>query len=404
MAIINKLSIEGFKSVYKDTLDLGQLNVFIGVNGAGKSNLLEALAFLSSSIDGKIDYESLQRKGARLSSSAIFRSAFKNFERKSSFKISASMVDYTYSMNVNAVEGFRYLAESLQGKRNRIAGRSNNGTTILGHAIEKKLDNKTGVFPLLKASIDLGATSSSTAKEVVNSFEELSRFAIYAPATPLLRGVEADTSSKEPLGLYGGGLADALMSIKGSSDNLYRFFKMFDWVQGFGVTNETDRELISGQLNLQGTKVRYRDKFMKSNFNSLYAYDVSEGALYVLFILVLLIHKDSPDIFALDNVDNALNPGLVRSLMMEISEILESNPEKQVFMTTHNPTALDGVDLFNPAHRLFVIERDDSGHTKSRRVEPPKNMTRDQWNDTYGGLPLSEIWLSGAIGGLPVGY
>lgn len=143
---------------------------------------------------------------------------------------------------------------------------------------------------------------------------------------------------------------------------------------------------------------------MSLKFNELYAYDVSEGALYILFVLVLLIHDESPDIFALDNVDNALNPGLVKNLMNNIIDIISKNENKQIFLTTHNPTTLDAIDLFNEKHRLFVVERAEDGQSKFKRIKPPEGMTKEEWIDKYYGMKLSEIWLSGAIGGLPKGF
>jgi predicted ATPase len=143
---------------------------------------------------------------------------------------------------------------------------------------------------------------------------------------------------------------------------------------------------------------------MNGAFDSLYAYDVSEGALYILFALVLLTHPESPNIFALDNVDNALNPGLVSKLMSKIIEIVDADDKKQLFITTHNPTTLDALDIFNDAHRLFVVQRKEDGQTEFNRITPPKNMTKAQWQEHYLGLKLSEIWLSGAIGGLPIGF
>ncbi|MCI5146554.1 MAG: ATP-binding protein [Candidatus Electrothrix sp. AR3] len=143
---------------------------------------------------------------------------------------------------------------------------------------------------------------------------------------------------------------------------------------------------------------------MKMNFNDLYAYDVSEGALFVLFVLVLLSHPESPDFFALDNVDNALNPGLVKNLMAHLADIIEDNNNKQVLLTTHNPTTLDAIDLFNENHRLFVVSRANDGQTVIKRIAPPKGMDKSGWEDKYFGLKLSEIWLSGAIGGLPTGF
>lgn len=411
MPIINKLTIKGFKSIPNDTLNLGQLNVFIGTNGAGKSNLLEAIAMISCSLEGGVDYERLQKRGARLSSSAIFRSAFKNRDRASSLSLEAELGDTAYSMTLNAVEGFRYVAESVKRNGTSVAGRSNNGTKINGVSLQSRMDNSKGLFPLLEAYKTLNPESLgkdfSEGNSGLKALSMLKKYAIYSPSTPILRGVAPDPSAREPVGLYGGLLADALSAIlrvNHKNPEFQRFFRMMDWVESFTTTTDVDPELISGQTDIAGRKIRYKDKFMKTNFNYLYAYDVSEGALYIIFMLVLLIHKDSPDIFAVDNIDTALNPGLVRNLMHHVVEILKQNPDKQMFLTTHNPSTLDAVDLFNPTHRLFVVERSIEGHTKTRRVEPPEGMTKEQWEEAYFGMKLSEIWQAGAIGGLPSGF
>ncbi|MCL4867636.1 MAG: AAA family ATPase [Anaerolineae bacterium] len=47
--MLTKVSIQGFKSIYHiQDLELSQINVFIGANGSGKSNLLEAVGVLSA--------------------------------------------------------------------------------------------------------------------------------------------------------------------------------------------------------------------------------------------------------------------------------------------------------------------------------------------------------------------
>lgn len=90
--------------------------------------------------------------------------------------------------------------------------------------------------------------------------------------------------------------------------------------------------------------------------------------------------------------------------MDQVTGIMRTKPNKQVFLTTHNPITLDGIDLFNDEHRLFVVERDKEGLTKVRRVSPPKGTTKEQWDENFYGMKLSEIWLSGAIGGIPYGF
>src|SRR5690554_1426977 len=238
MPIIKKLNINGFKSIWQDTLDLGQLNVFIGTNGAGKSNLLEAITMVSASLEGGIDYEKLQRRGARLSSSEIFRSAFRNLDRRSTFKLAVELGDLAYSMSINAEGGFRYFAESVRENGKVIAGRSNNGSTLRGTSLKSRLNNKKGIYPYLKTFQAIVSPDSDSDSDALQPLNSLMDFAIFAPTTPILRGIETDSSAKEPLGLYGGRLADALFDIIeehmiSKKTELPRFFELLDWVHSF---------------------------------------------------------------------------------------------------------------------------------------------------------------------------
>ena len=54
--MLKKLTIHGFKSIERQTIALGALNVLIGANGSGKSNLLAALAFFRASALGDRDW------------------------------------------------------------------------------------------------------------------------------------------------------------------------------------------------------------------------------------------------------------------------------------------------------------------------------------------------------------
>ena len=46
--MLNTIKVEAFKSLEKVEINLGRVNVFIGANGSGKSNLLEAIGVLSA--------------------------------------------------------------------------------------------------------------------------------------------------------------------------------------------------------------------------------------------------------------------------------------------------------------------------------------------------------------------
>ena len=61
MRILETVKIENFKSIRRQQLALGRLNVFIGGNGAGKSNLVQAFRFLREIVQQNLAGYSLQR-------------------------------------------------------------------------------------------------------------------------------------------------------------------------------------------------------------------------------------------------------------------------------------------------------------------------------------------------------
>ena len=105
------------------------------------------------------------------------------------------------------------------------------------------------------------------------------------------------------------------------------------------------------------------------------------------------MHPDAPSIFSIDNFDHALNPRLVRRLtQIFCGEILKR--EKTVFLTTHNPLVLDGLDLSNDRIRLFTVNRNNKGYTTLERVQISNKLLEK-------GMPLSRLWIDGYIGGVP---
>src|SRR5262249_3525720 len=52
---LERLELAGFKSIRQATIDFRKLNVLIGANGAGKSNLVSFFALLRAALDAKLD-------------------------------------------------------------------------------------------------------------------------------------------------------------------------------------------------------------------------------------------------------------------------------------------------------------------------------------------------------------
>jgi len=77
-----------FKSIENAELELGNINVFIGANGSGKSNLLEALGVLAAAAYGRVDQESLVRRGCR--PGGIFEPMFRDAPSERETSVEAS--------------------------------------------------------------------------------------------------------------------------------------------------------------------------------------------------------------------------------------------------------------------------------------------------------------------------
>jgi hypothetical protein len=230
----------------------------------------------------------------------------------------------------------------------------------------------------------------------------LDDYAIFTPVTPVLRGIAPDSAPRNPVGLFGGQLPEAvarLTSAQGKVDAkrfLNEALKFVDWAREFEVT-EPSRRFISPSVPTMRLVMKFHDRFMSQSRNGLSGYDASEGALYILFSLVLALHDQSPRVLAIDNFDQALNPRTAKGLS-EVFARAAIQRGRQVFLTTHNPLVLDGLPLGDPRVRLFTAARDAKGHTRIKHVPVPDLKSL---KEKYGEDAVSRMWLMGRIGGMP---
>lgn len=418
--MLTKLKIERFKSARDVPLEFGRVNLFIGGNGAGKSNVLEAIGMVAAALSRGVTDIELTRKGVRLTPPALMKSAFKNDELPRTLRIEAEFSgDIAYEFELTASDRNTHLAffsERALLRGEPLFGRSGAGFRVNGEPIQRTLDRHRSLWDQAHLAFDFP-------QQVLREFEVIGRFAIYAPQTEFLREIKSSTASEPPVGLHGEGLALAVASLIGQENTLGKskrdqkvralVDKAFDlvWLPGWAETVKVDaldpllksREITTSSA---GRTIFFIDKYMHERRNHLSAYDSSEGTLFLLFIAVLLVHGEAPPIFALDNVDNALNPALTRKMLERVIEIVRMKREsklpvgpEQVFFTSHNPTALDAFDLFDDDQRVFIVARDAKGYTKVTRLKPKAGMSREEWLSLHRGRKLSQLWIDGEIRG-----
>lgn len=166
---------------------------------------------------------------------------------------------------------------------------------------------------------------------------------------------------------------------------------MIDWAADITIATPK-KSNINANIPTTRNVIAFTDRYMRETAQFT-GYDASEGALYVLFMLALAMHPNAPSIFAVDSFDHALNPRLAKK-MIEVfcNQIVQQG--KHVFLTTHNPLVLDGLDLNNDDIRLFAVNRDGNGYTQIQRVKVSQELINE-------GQPLSRLWINGRLGSVP---
>jgi hypothetical protein len=392
--MLTKIVVESFKSLEKVEVELGLVNVFVGANGSGKSNLLEAIGVLSAAAGGRVDQEALMRRGVRPGLPELYKCALRGARKTPNIAFSAECEGASYKVSLyNPLSDPKpvwiYHTEYWSSGGRELAVRSNG---------MKSKPNPEAGFAALKA-VDLPEGDPG-----LELLDILRAYAIYEPNTSTLRGLTPESRPREPVGLAGGGLPQAIHSLLHSAGGneakkkqFERFSALIDWASSIDSASSSMISL-SPSAATSGQVVKFVDRFMRRGRNALSGADASEGALYVLFAAVLALDDRAPKLFAIDNADHGLNPRLAKALIGRICDaVLSVENGRQLLLTSHNPQVLDGLKLQDDRVRLFTVSRTSTGRTTVRRIELSEKlqaMAKDGWT-------LSRLWVMGHLGGVP---
>lgn len=434
--MLKQVKIENFKSVKKVDVKVGRFNVIIGENGAGKSNFLEALAVYSAIETEKFDHEFLWPRGIRYTEPKELLSLFDHDTKHFSIEISETSSNQSHKASVDFSEDMADLSDNKielittsTNTKSKSKIKVDHETSIkigLTESMKKLVDELSSSKEILqKGELRLADASAfslfeslikqmneSQKSELINNIaisldtqkrpKYLDRFLVYSPENSALKNLVKEGQIL-PLGVNGEGLFKQIQRIKGernteienntvyvdSFSDIIESASKFDWVESIDVSDST---------NPLDHKIRITDQYLISELDQRSA---NEGFLFVLFYATLFCSKNTPKIFAIDNIDASLNPKMCR-VLIEILIKFAKKYDKQVFVTTHNPAILDGLNLYDDEQALFVVSRNSDGHTKLKRLNRdnlPKEIL-----DSSEALRLSEAFIRGYLGGLPKNF
>ena len=387
--MIREIQIENFKSIPSLKLELGRFNVFIGSNGSGKSNILEAITLAISVNEVKLTNEFLSTRGIRMTEPSLMQSAFEKANFDNDIKIQFindknESVSYSIKWHDHIHE---WRDAYLVDVENLIGSESTTELNVLneGNTDYRKTIPKSGKDLAIEREFGYQEKKIATNKFLIEN--SLSNFLIFAPENYFLRNFTENQI--KPLGIRGEGLFEHLAAISLKKpeilESVKESLKLIEWFEDLEFDRAADGYFTG--------RIKIKDIYLEEGIKYFDQKSANEGFLYLLFYLTLFISDDTPKFFAIDNVDNSLNPKLASDLMKVLADLAEKH-DKQVIFTTHNPAILDGLNLNDTEQRLFVISRNAIGHTKAVRIENKPVPSNGK------SIKLSEHFLRGNIGGL----
>ena len=357
---------------------------------------MEAIGILGAAVFGRVDDETLLRRGVRPGVPKLYKTAFPSKVKVNRLFFSATTGSGAcfeialWNPLENPDPAWRFMTERLERAP---------GDVVLTRGVKTygERNQEQGIAALETVKLETGDPA-------LVLMDELRAYSIHCPNIPSLRGLVQDLQTREPVGLAGGRLPEAVdellvaakknETLAGALDEVR---DLLDWASDFSAGPSASVPLSPSAARSR-LVIKFTDRFMARGRNSLTGYDASEGALYVLFCAVLVMHPRAPRCLAVDNVDQALNPRLARKLVGAMCAWSASlNSGRQWFFTAHNPAVLDGLPLIDDEIRLFAVDRSNEGHTVVRRIDLAaalKARPDDYWT-------LSRMWINGLLGGVP---
>jgi predicted ATPase len=363
MRKLEKLTIKSFKSIREQVLELGLLNVFIGSNGAGKSNLIEVFRFLREIVNQNLagyvgvkgGADTLLYFGRKTSPEMSFRLEFGEGDTANGYSIKLQGTNEDSLIIVWETALYHERKEYPQPYRLSVSSNSK----------ESKL-KETGHICAREAMSDLDSyrvyhfhdTSDTAAVKGTGDVEDNR---VLRPQAENLAAFLYWMQQKQP---------DHFANIQDTVRQIAPFFQEF--------------RLAPSKLNESKIRLEWKEKGSDAYFN---ASSLSDGTLRFLCLATLLLQPQLPAVVLLDEPELGLHPAAVTLL----ADLLSSAATRtQVIVATQSVTL---VNQFEP-DSVWAVDR--TGNQSVFRHLSEQDMTA--WLDDYG---LGELWEKNVLGARP---
>lgn len=362
---LDRLTIRGFKSIRAlENFNLKKLNIFIGGNGAGKSNLVEFFRLLRKIIDGGLN-EYIRSGGG------VSDFLFNGRKATSLMEFETRFGDRGYRFNIKPgpsencllTDEARFYEHGRTGWWN--LGDSPDGQSLLVKEAKSESSNSKYSKPVYEAILswqiyhfhDTSSTAAMRHYEIIQDNKVL-RFDASNIAPYLLR-------LKNDHG-------DAFREILDSVRLVMPFFDDFL----LDVTEFGEKQ----KVNLSWLQ--------KGSDYPMQPYHFSDGSIRFICLATALLQPKPPSTIIIDEPELGLHPSAI-SILAEL--IQNASKRTQLIVATQSPALIDHFDVED----IVVVNRKDGASTFERLQE--KDF--DVWLESYS---VGELWSKNVLSGGPV--
>lgn len=369
--MLERIVIEGYKSIRELDLELKPLNILIGANGAGKSNFISMFQLLNAMIEqrlqiytGTIGAASLLHFGAKVTEQIRVRLWFSILETLA-YKGDAEYEAIWLLTNENTLIFDR---EAVYTESANDPGFVDKGRYTGGHRESQIIDEAD--TPVQQALNDVINTLQSWK---VYHFHDVSREAKIKQT--------GDIDDNEYLRPDGSNLAAFLYRLQETERPHYdRIVKTIRLVAPFFQ----DFDLRPSRLNPEKIRLEWREYGSDEYFN---AHTLSDGTLRFMCLTTLLLQPELPSVILIDEPELGLHPYAINLL----ANMLQSAAtQTQVIVSTQSVPL---INQFTPED-IIVVDR-EGRQSVFKRLDA---AALDHWLDEYA---IGELWEKNIIGGRP---
>jgi predicted ATPase len=362
---LDKLTIKGFKSIRSlEDFELRKLNVLIGGNGAGKSNLIEFFRMLRGLIDGNL--KQYIRDGGGIND---FLYNGRKVTEKLEFSMRFGLRGYSFEIAPGPKESFSLRREYRFYERGRI------GWWFMGNSDDDQA--------LLVQEAKGNSSDSQYSKPV---YDAISSWQIYhfhdTSKNSGMRGLEIIQDNKF-LRADGTNIAPYLMRLKKSEPAAYAEIRNALVM----VMPYFDDFLFDVEEFGEKKKVGLSWKQKGSDY-PMQPYHFSDGSIRFVCLATALLQPDPPSTIIIDEPELGLHPTAI-SVLAEL--IQDAAKRTQLLVATQSPALIDHFAVED----VVVVNRKDGASTFERLKEEDFNS----WLESYS---VGELWTKNVIAGGPV--